>query len=145
MITRFVLVAGLFTTASALGASAGRSALAARCAPAGPRSDFALTELRSFAASTKPSVAAVRSGYGIGSVTPETISLVVDETACSRAAAAVDTVENRVIADRQVHVYRLGIHYVVDWIRPSQSRARAAFVFDSTWAFKGSLGLTNAD
>lgn len=137
-----VLAAAFFAAASKASHLAGQQP---GCAPASMASDFAVSELRVYASSTAPAVVSLRAQYGLQSVSPDSIVLLSVDSVCARAAAAADSVEQVSIPDRQMYVYRFGVHRVVDWVRPPRDHARAALVFDSTWLYKGPLGLTVVD
>jgi hypothetical protein len=115
------------------------------CGPPSAASDFAINELRAYAVSTAPTVVDVRARYGLGAVSADSIALVSVDSICARAGTAVDSVEQFTLPNRQVYVYRFGSHRVVDWVRSTRGHARAGYVFDSAWVYKGPLGLTVVD
>lgn len=136
----------LFASLALIGAGWSKGASTVVCKAASLRSAETLRRLQDIATTTDTAMIRLRSGYGIAmGLAAGDVLLLTTESMCVRASAAVDTVEQRPgVTGRSVHLFSMGSHYVVDpYSGDTTNRARAVFVFDSAWTFRGYFGVAN--
>ena len=81
---------------------------------------------------------------GLSGLGDATITVVSDETVCTRGAFLVDSIAGLGATTNPVYAYQIATsHWVVDPARyyPVPSELTRAYVFDSLWTFKGTLAL----
>lgn len=71
------------------------------------------------------------------------VILISDEALCRRASVASESVDGSPESFRPVYLFRVGNQYVVDYvIAAGGSHYKPVFVFDTTWTYRGALGIS---
>ena len=113
------------------------------CRPPGPETLAGITDLQRWVASESPTTRDLLRKLGIEAIRPDDITIVADTLRCRQGWNALALVERARGApaptDSSVWLFRMGMHFVVDWVHACDSEWRPVAVFDSGWRFRGYL------